>query len=71
MPWIRSTRASVASVCFLPRISRNSSALAADAARAFRPKILYPYHYGQTDVSQLVELLADEADIEVRVRSME
>ncbi len=30
----------------------------ADAARAFRPKILYPYHYGDTDTSKLVKLLA-------------
>jgi len=44
--------------------------MVADAARAFRPKILYPYHYGETDPQRLVELLADEKDIEVRVRSM-
>ena len=25
--------------------------MVADAARAFRPKILYPYHFGRTDVS--------------------
>lgn len=42
-----------------------------DAAKAFRPKILYPYHYGDTDVSQLVELLKDEQDIEVRIRKMQ
>ncbi len=42
-----------------------------DAARAFRPKVLYPYHYGDTDVSQLVELLKDEPDIEVRIRNMQ
>jgi L-ascorbate metabolism protein UlaG (beta-lactamase superfamily) len=44
--------------------------MVADAARAFRPAILYPYHFGDTDTSQLVELLNDEQDIEVRVRSM-
>ncbi len=33
----------------------------ADAARAFKPKILYPYHTGDTDVSQLVKLLKDGA----------
>jgi len=42
-----------------------------DAVKAFRPKILYPYHYGDTDVSQLVELLKDEQDIEVRIRKMQ
>lgn len=45
--------------------------MVADAAKAFRPRILYPYHYGDTDVNRLVELLADEPDIEVRVRQMQ
>jgi len=44
--------------------------MVADAAKAFRPTILYPYHYGNTDTSKLVELLKDEADIEVRIRDM-
>lgn len=44
--------------------------MVADAARAFRPRILYPYHYGKTDTSQLVKLLAAEKDIEVRIRRM-
>jgi L-ascorbate metabolism protein UlaG (beta-lactamase superfamily) len=44
--------------------------MVADAARAFKPKILYPYHYGQTDPNKLVELLKDTEDIEVRVRKM-
>lgn len=42
--------------------------MVADAARAFRPAILYPYHYGSTDTGKLVELLKDEKDIEVRIR---
>jgi hypothetical protein len=41
-----------------------------DAAKAFRPKVLYPYHYGETDPGGLVELLKDTPDIEVRVRRM-
>ena len=45
--------------------------MAADAAKAFRPKILYPYHYGNTDPSKLVELLKDEKAIEVRIRKMQ
>jgi L-ascorbate metabolism protein UlaG (beta-lactamase superfamily) len=45
--------------------------MTADAARAFRPKILYPYHFGQTDTSQLVKLLAGEKEIEVRIRKMQ
>ena len=44
--------------------------MVADAARAFRPRILYPYHYGDTDPQKLVSLLADEKGIEVRVRKM-
>jgi L-ascorbate metabolism protein UlaG (beta-lactamase superfamily) len=45
--------------------------MVAAAAKAFRPKILYPYHYGQTDVSGLVRLLEGEREIEVRIRSMQ
>ncbi len=44
--------------------------MVADAAKAFRPKILYPYHYSQTDPGKLAPLLADTKGIEVRVRSM-
>lgn len=44
--------------------------MVADAARAFRPRILYPYHYGDTDPQELVDLLAGEEDIEVRVRDL-
>jgi L-ascorbate metabolism protein UlaG (beta-lactamase superfamily) len=42
----------------------------AAAARAFRPRVLYPYHYGDTDPQRLVRLLAGEKDIEVRVREL-
>jgi len=45
-------------------------AMVADAARAFKPKILYPYHYGQTDPNELVESLKDCTDIEVRIRRL-
>lgn len=44
--------------------------MVAGAARSFRPRILYPYHYGDTDPQRLVALLADEKDIEIRVRKM-
>jgi len=44
--------------------------MVADAAKAFEPKILYPYHYGQTDPQKLVDLLKDSEDIEVRIRKM-
>jgi L-ascorbate metabolism protein UlaG (beta-lactamase superfamily) len=48
-----------------------SPEMAAEAARAFKPKILYPYHYGQTDPAKLVALLKDSPEIEVRIRRME
>jgi len=44
--------------------------MVADAAKLFRPKILYPYHYGDTDTSKLLELLKDEQKTEVRIRKM-
>jgi len=45
--------------------------MAADAAKSFRPQILYPYHYGETDLRRLVELLQNEKGIEVRIRKMQ
>jgi L-ascorbate metabolism protein UlaG (beta-lactamase superfamily) len=44
--------------------------MVADAVKAFRPSIVYPYHYGSTDPKELVALLEDEPDIEVRIRAM-
>jgi L-ascorbate metabolism protein UlaG (beta-lactamase superfamily) len=46
-------------------------AMVADAARAFKPRILYPYHYGRTDPNELVNLLKDTEGIEVRVRKLQ
>lgn len=43
--------------------------MVADAARAFQPKILYPYHYGETDPKE-VALLLQNTPVEVRVRPM-
>jgi L-ascorbate metabolism protein UlaG (beta-lactamase superfamily) len=43
--------------------------MVADAAKAFKPAILYPYHYGKTNTSELVDLLEGE-DIDVRIRQM-
>jgi L-ascorbate metabolism protein UlaG (beta-lactamase superfamily) len=45
--------------------------MAADAAKAFKPKVLYPYHYGKTDTSKIVDLLQDTIGIEVRIRKMQ
>lgn len=44
--------------------------MVADAAKAFQPKVLYPYHYGETDTGEIVRLLADTPQVEVRIRSM-
>jgi len=44
--------------------------MVADAARSFKPKILYPYHYGETDTSKIINLLKDDKEIEVRIRKM-
>lgn len=44
--------------------------MVADLARAMTPRILYPYHYGDTDPRRLVELLESTPGIEVRIRPM-
>lgn len=44
--------------------------MVAEAAKLIKPRILYPYHFGNTDTSQLVELLKEEKNIEVRIRKM-
>lgn len=43
--------------------------MVADAALAYRPKVLYPYHYGDSDTKHLVDLLKDSG-VEVRVKKM-
>jgi L-ascorbate metabolism protein UlaG (beta-lactamase superfamily) len=42
----------------------------ADVAKAIQPKILYPYHFGDTDTGKLADLLKDVKGIEVRIRNM-
>jgi L-ascorbate metabolism protein UlaG (beta-lactamase superfamily) len=44
--------------------------MVADAAKAFKPKILYPYHYGNTDTSKIVAALKDTKEVQVRIRKM-
>jgi L-ascorbate metabolism protein UlaG (beta-lactamase superfamily) len=41
-----------------------------DAARVIKPKILYPYHFGETDTSKVVSQLKGTPEIEVRIRKM-
>jgi L-ascorbate metabolism protein UlaG (beta-lactamase superfamily) len=45
--------------------------MVANAVKAFQPKILYPYHYGNSDTKRLLELLKDMSDIDVRIRQMQ
>jgi L-ascorbate metabolism protein UlaG (beta-lactamase superfamily) len=45
--------------------------MVADAAKAFRPVILYPYHFGDTDMQKLSRMMQDEKRIEVRIRKMQ
>ena len=47
-----------------------SPEMVADAAIAMKLHILYPYHFGSTDTSELVELLKNQPEIEIRIRSM-
>jgi L-ascorbate metabolism protein UlaG (beta-lactamase superfamily) len=42
----------------------------AKAARAFKPKVLYPYHTGDTDTARL-EALLEGKGIEVRLRNLQ
>lgn len=44
--------------------------MVADAAMAFKPKILYPYHTGETDLSKLTALMKGTDGVEVRIRPM-
>lgn len=43
--------------------------MAADAAKMIHPHILYPYHYGDTDVLKLPALLKNEK-MDIRIRKM-
>lgn len=44
--------------------------MVADAAKAFKPNVLYPYHYGETDPAKLADLLKGTNTIQVRIRPM-
>lgn len=42
-----------------------------DIVNTLKLKVLYPYHYGDTDLSKLLELLKDNKYTEVRIRKMQ
>lgn len=44
--------------------------MVADAAKSFRPKILYPYHFGDTNTNEITGLLKGTG-IELRIRKMQ
>lgn len=43
---------------------------AIDAINKMKPKIVYPYHFGDSDVSQIKEYFKDNKEIEVRIRDL-
>jgi L-ascorbate metabolism protein UlaG (beta-lactamase superfamily) len=44
--------------------------MVADAVMAFKPVLLYPYHFGSTDTGILVKLLENSPATEVRIRDL-
>ena len=44
--------------------------MVANAAHAMKPTILYPYHFGSTDTTLLIDLMRDQQATEVRIRNM-
>lgn len=42
----------------------------AKAANMFHPKILYPYHYGDSNIADLQKLMALSPEIELRIKPM-
>ena len=41
------------------------------AAKWIKPRILYPYHYGETPIRELQQQLKDELSIDVRIRQLQ
>ena len=39
----------------------------AEAAQTLKPKVLFPYHYGNTDMQKVLDLLSGSS-IDVRIR---
>ena len=44
--------------------------MVAEATKVLKPAILYPYHYGSTNVDELVKLLKD-VEVDVRIRDLQ
>ena len=41
------------------------------ATQIIKPHILYPYHYGNTDINKVKEGLKNEKTTEVRIRALQ
>jgi L-ascorbate metabolism protein UlaG (beta-lactamase superfamily) len=59
-------------VAFLPVALPDAMTLemAVDAIKVIKPRIVYPYRYGDTEVTSLQELLKDLPETEVRIRNL-
>ncbi|MDX8338097.1 MBL fold metallo-hydrolase [Draconibacterium sp. IB214405] len=44
--------------------------MVAEATKMFQPKVLYPYHFGETNTDELVELLKNQNKTELRIRNL-
>jgi L-ascorbate metabolism protein UlaG (beta-lactamase superfamily) len=44
--------------------------MVADATKMFQPKVLYPYHFGDTNTDELVALLKNQNKTELRIRNL-
>jgi hypothetical protein len=56
-------------ICLLAMLGVTTEQLV-KAAKMIKPKVLFPYHYGQTNVSGIPAQLKDEG-IDVRIRHYE
>ncbi|MDO8897260.1 MAG: MBL fold metallo-hydrolase [Bacteroidales bacterium] len=45
-----------------------SPEMTAEAAKAVQPAVLFPYHYGKTDTNEIIQLLKNSPEIEIRIR---
>ena len=44
---------------------------AIQSAKTIQPHILYPYHYGDTNINEVKDGLKNEKEIEVRIRALQ
>jgi L-ascorbate metabolism protein UlaG (beta-lactamase superfamily) len=45
--------------------------MVADAAAMIQPRVLYPYHTGDTDIAKLTALMSGQKNTEIRIRKMQ